>query len=353
MTHTAPGNEKEKSMRQSLRRPLMAGGILIVLLACGWIYLTGGRYIATDNAYIKAAKILVTPQVGGTITSVAVTDNQPVKKGDALFNIDPSSYEIAVAEAKADLANARSDIDQLKARYLQRKEDLARAQIDVDFTASEFDRRATLVKKGTVSQSEYNETRRTRDAAIKSLDAIQQDMKGILAALIDNPDIAPEEHPRYLKQMAVLNEAELNLERTAVIAPADGIIGVAPHSGDYARTGVPMLNLVGTDDIWIEANYKETELTDVRIGQPVTIEIDTYPGVEWHGHVESISPATGSEFSVLPAQNATGNWVKVVQRIAVRIAIDEGPADMPLRTGMSSHVVIDTGHYPHGINRKG
>jgi membrane fusion protein (multidrug efflux system) len=219
----------------------------------------------------------------------------------------------------------------------------------VDFTKGEYNRRVDLAKNGGVSQTEFNESKRKRDAAEKTIAVLTQEINGILIALENNPDIDPKEHPHYRKALAKLHDAELNLERTEVKAPADGIIGTAPHPGDYARAGVPSLNLVGSKDIWIEANYKETELTDVKPGQPVTIEVDTYPGRKWSGRVESISPATGSEFSVLPAQNATGNWVKVVQRIAVRIAVDEKSESFPLRVGMSAHVTIDIGHYPHGL----
>ncbi|MCE7886619.1 MAG: HlyD family secretion protein [Alphaproteobacteria bacterium PRO2] len=342
----------ENSKGNLMRRGLMLGGILIILTGCAWFYLSSGRYITTDNAYIKAAKILITPQVEGTITSVSITDNQNVQAGDVLFVIDPASYRIAADEARADVANSYTEIEQLKARYRQKEEDLAKAQVDVSFTEDEYSRRTELVKRGAVAQTEFNETKRQRDAAVKAVSSIQEEINGILAALTGNADIKPEDHPLYQKALAKLHEAELDLDRTTVKAPVDGMIGMAPRTGDYARAGVPLLNLVGSKDVWIEANYKETELTDVKIGQPVTIEVDTYPGHEWQGHVESISPATGSEFSVLPAQNATGNWVKVVQRIAVRIAVDPGPEDLPLRTGMSTHVSIDIGHYPHGLMQK-
>lgn len=340
-------NKKQKG--NLVRRVLMFGGVLVILVGCAWLYLTSGRYIATDNAYIKAAKILITPQVEGTITSVAVADNQNVQAGDVLFVIDPASYQIAVEEAKADVANAYTEIEQLKAQYRQKEENLGKAQIEVTFAEDEYNRRVELVKRGAVAQTEFNETKRQRDAAVKTDSAIQEEINGILAALTGNVDIKPEDHPLYQKALAKLHEAELDLERTTVKAPVDGMIGTPPRTGDYARAGVPLLNLVGSKEVWIEANYKETELTDVKIGQPVTIEVDTYPGHEWKGHVDSISPATGSEFSVLPAQNATGNWVKVVQRIAVRIAVDPGLEALPLRTGMSANVSIDIGHYPHGL----
>lgn len=342
-------NTRKNGKRNLMRRILMIAGIAVVAVICAWFYLTSGRYIATDNAYIKAAKILITPQVAGTITSVSIRDNQPVKEGELLLLIDPAPYKIALDEAEADLAVSRAQIAQLKAQYRQKQEDMKREQVEADFAVKEYERKNPLASKGAVSQSNLDEAARQRDAALKAVAVLQEEMNEILAALAGDPDIKTEDHPLYQKALAALHDAQLNLERTEVKAPASGIIGAAPHTGDYARAGVPLFNLVGTDNIWIEANYKETELTNVKPGQPVSIEIDTYPDHEWHGHVESISPATGSEFSILPAQNATGNWVKVVQRIAVRIAVDPGPDGLPLRTGMSTHVTIDTGHYPHAL----
>lgn len=342
--------ENEKFPKRKLsRRVLMLGGIGAVLIVSAFFYLTGGRYIGTDNAYVKSAKILVTPQVTGEILSVSVADNQLVKAGDTIFVIDPKDYQIAVDEAKADLEISYAEIEQLKAQYRQKQEDLARAQVDVDFAKDEYERRVDLAKSGGVSQTEFSEVKRKRDAAEKTAAVLTQEINGILVALENNPDIDPKDHPHYRRALSKLHDVELNLERTEVKAATDGIIGTAPRVGDYAKAGVPALNLVGSKNVWIEANYKETELTDVKPGQPVTIEVDTYPGREWSGRVESISPATGSEFSVLPAQNATGNWVKVVQRIAVRIAVDEKSEAFPLRVGMSAHVTIDIGHYPHGF----
>lgn len=344
-------NKTPKKKKIALtRKILMSAGILAVLIVCSCLYFSSGRYISTDNAYIKATKILITPQVSGTIESVSITDNQKVKAGDVLFTIDPSNYEIGLEEAKADVANARTKIEQLKAQFRQKREDIARAQVDVDFAKKEYERRVVLVKKGTIAQSEFDESKRQYDTDEKTVASLKEDMNGILAELDGNPDIKAEDHPLYQKALGGLHDAELNLKRTTVKAPIDGIIGTAPHKGDFARAGIPVLNLVGSKDLWIEANYKETDLTHVKKGQPVSISIDTYPGHQWKGQVESISPATGSEFSVLPAQNATGNWVKVVQRIAVRISVEQGEGDiLPLRSGMSTYVTIDIGHYPHAL----
>ena len=337
----------KKNKRAALRRVLMLGGVGVVLIGGLYAYLTDGRYISTDNAYIKADKILVTPQVSGTITSVSVTDNQRVKKGQEIFRIDLASYKIALAEAQASLANAVTQINQLKAQYTEQQDNLKKAEAELVYARQQYDRQKELVTRGATSKTSFEDSTRALAQAEQSADALQAQIQGTVAALNGNPDIAPQDHPLYKKDEALLEQAQLNLERTSVKATVDGIIGTAPRVGDYAQASLPVLNLIGTDKTWITANYKETELTNVKTGQPVTITVDTYPDHKWHGTVESISPATGSEFSILPAQNATGNWVKIVQRIGVRIAIDAGDEQLPLRTGMSTEVTIDTGRYPH------
>lgn len=332
---------------RGLRKILMGGGFLVVLIVCAVLYLVSGRYIGTDNAYIKSAKIMITPEVSGVIQSVTVTDNQIVKRGDTLFTIDPSSYEIALQRAEADLGVAKSHVEELKANYRQKQQDIERAQAIAAYNEKSYKRVASLIKTGAVSKESVDLTNSSNLAAQKDVSMLQEDLNAIVAELGGNPDIATEDHPSYKAALAALNTAKLNLDRTKMLAPVDGRVGAAPHAGDYARESLPAMNLVGTDDVWIEANYKETELTDVVPGQKVEIEVDTYPGHVWQGVVESISPATGSEFSVLPAQNATGNWVKIVQRIGVRIKIEPQQNAPDLRAGMSTHVKIDTGKYPH------
>jgi membrane fusion protein (multidrug efflux system) len=343
--------QQQKSVptrRRRIIRPVaMAIGILAVVVGGAWFYLTSGRYIGTDNAYIKAAKILITPEVTGTILTVHVGDNQPVKKGDVLFTIDPMNYQIALAKAEADLATAKSEVANLKAEYAQQVADMQKAQVLADYADKQYRRMIALKNSTAVSQSQIDQVASQRDAALKEIASYREQANQYAAQLDGNPNIAPDDQSGVRAAAAALMKAQLDIERTTVRAPADGIIGTAPHVGDYARASVPELNMVGDDSLWIEANYKETELTGVRPGQPVKIEVDTYPGHQWTGTVESISPATGSEFSVLPAQNSTGNWVKVVQRIAVRIEVDRKSEELPLRAGMSTNVTIDTGYYPH------
>ena len=339
--------EMPSPRRRVVRHALMALGVIVVLAGGAWLYFTSGRYMETDNAYIKAAKIMVTPEVTGTILTVNVHDNQPVEKGTVLFTIDPTPYDIAEKKAEADLATARSNVLELKAEYAQKMTDMQRAQVVADYADKQYKRMVSLRKSQTVAQATLDNVESQRDTALKDIASLREEANQYVAQLDGDPNIAPEEQSGYKAAAAALAQARLNLERTSVRAPADGVVGSAPHPGDYARTSVPQLNMVGTGHVWIEANFKETELTRVRPGQPVTITVDTYPDHKWQGEVESISPATGAEFSVLPAQNSTGNWVKVVQRIAVRIAVDRKDDEPPLRAGMSTKVEIDTGSYPH------
>lgn len=333
--------------KNALRKTLMIGGVAIVLIVSGVLYLMSGRYISTDNSYIKSAKIMITPEVSGVVKSVPISDNQLVKAGDVLFVIDLAPYEIALAKAEADLGVAKSHVEELKANYRQKQQDIEKAQVMADYNAKKYQRTARLIKTGAVSQESFDMTLSSDAAAQKDIAMASEDLQAIVAELGGDPEIKTEDNPSYKSALAAYNNAKLNLDRTTIRAAVDGRVGTAAREGDYARASVPMMSMVGSKDVWIEANYKETELTDVKPGQPVEIEVDTYPGHKWKGRVDSISPATGSEFSILPAQNATGNWVKVVQRIAVRVTIDHQANEPELRAGMSTNIVIDTGAYPH------
>lgn len=331
----------------SLRSVLMIVGIGIVVLASAWFYLTSGRYVSTEDAYIKAAKVLVTPQVSGEIIAVPITDNQMVTKGQMLFQIDPRPYEIAKSNAEAALKESFFQIQQLKAQYKQMIASLGKAKANYDYMNKEYERKLPLIKSRTISSADFDQAKQQRDIAFQEVELTKQQIKQLKDELAGDPDIEPEDHPTYKKVLATLNAAKLNLAYTTVQAAKTGFVGQAPHVGDYASAGLPVLNFIEKGKVWIDANYKETELTNVKVGQPASITVDTYPDHTWQGTVESISPATGSEFSILPAQNSTGNWVKVVQRIIVRIRIDKGPQDIILRTGMSTFVTIDVGFYPH------
>lgn len=348
---TSPARQ-HASRRLWWRRILMTLGVVGVSAALGWSYVTSGRFISTDNAYIKANKILLAPDVTGPVVAVNVVENQAVKKGDELFRIDPHPYQIQFEKAQADLAAAVISINKLKSLYRQRVAERDRAQVEADFAERELTRQANLIARGSASQSQRDDAALRLAKARQHVIMLEHEVAETLSALDNDPAIPVQRHPLYLAARAEQEKARISLTRTTILAPEDGFVGTPPAVGDYARASLPLLNFVSGGPVWIEANFKETELTAVRPGQPVTITVDTYPGQVWTGKVVSISPATGSEFSLLPAQNSTGNWVKVVQRIATRISVEAGPQDLPLRTGMSTEVEIDTGHYPHLPTRK-
>ncbi|MGE0746368.1 MAG: HlyD family secretion protein [Rhodospirillales bacterium] len=330
--------------RRRLRRALMLLGPLAVAAAGGYFYLTGGRYVGTDNAYVKVDTEMVSPQVSGPIAAVEVAANQRVDAGRVLFRIDDAPFRLALAQAEADLNAARTQIESLKASYRQKQASLALARTNEAYARQELDRQTQLLKSNVVARARYDEARHAYDAAHAQLAVVQQDIAQTLAELAGDAGIAVEAHPTWRAARAARDRAALDLAHTAVRAGIAGVAGRKPVPGQYVTAGEPVMSVVAVGDAWIEANFKETDLTHVRPGQKVTFDVDTYPGREWTGHVESISQATGAEFSVLPPQNATGNWVKVVQRIPVRIAVDAAPGDPPLRAGMSTDVEIDTGH---------
>jgi len=349
MSPQALGVEKtmtEKN-KKNLRRVLMWGGVLAVLLTAAVLYVFSGRYMTTDNAYVKAEKIMLSADVSGRVLPVRIGDNRFVKAGTLLFEIDPSAYDIAVQKAEAGLRAVRMDIEEVRATYHQKEEELKIAEAVADYANTEFERQRVLSAKEAVAKSRLDEATKDYNVARATVAQLRQEMAVELAKLEGDPDIAVENHPLYKAALATLETARLDLARTKIYAPADGYTGTMPRGGDYANAGVPMMSFVSDRALWIEANFKETELTRMQPGQKVRIAVDTYPGRIWQGTVESISPATGSEFSVLPAQNATGNWVKVVQRVAVRIVPEQAKEDPPLRTGMSAEVRVDTGSYPH------
>jgi membrane fusion protein, multidrug efflux system len=333
-----------RSLARRLRKPLLLLGPLVVLIGAGYVYVTGGRYVSTENAYIRAHKVAISAQISGPIAAVNVNENQPVKKGETLFTIDPEPFRVAVQSAEAQMAKSLNELLALKASYRQKQEQLHVAQANLVFARSEFDRQANLIKKKIISASKFDEAKRNYDVAERNFDALRFELTQILASLGGDPNLPRDRYPAYLTARAEWDKAALELRYTLVRAPFDGYASQVPQPGEYVRAGTPVMSVVNGSGMWIDANFRETDLTHVRPGQKVTISVDTYPGHNWTGHVASIARASVSEFSVLPAQNSSGNWVKVVQRIPVRIAIDHRAGDPPLRAGMSTSVEIDTQH---------
>ncbi|MCE9649674.1 MAG: HlyD family secretion protein [Parvibaculum sp.] len=328
--------------RALLRSFLMIGVPVIALVLIGYYYMVSGRYVSTDNAYVKADMVSVSPDVGGRIVRVFVKQNEQVKAGDPLFQIDPEPYQLALAEADAQLKAAASNVYSMKAKYNMTTAQLSLAQSNVEFYGRELKRQSELAKAKFASQSKLDTARHNFDTAVQLGGVLKQSIAQIAATLDNEPDAPVEEHSSYRQAKATRDNAALNLARATVRAPFNGVLGKQPQVGDNVAPGVPVVSIVSEDHVWVEANFKETDLANVHPGQTATIDIDTYPHHPWTGRVLSISQATGSEFSVLPAQNATGNWVKVVQRIPVRIAIERHQGDPEVRAGMSVEAEIDT-----------
>lgn len=335
------------------RRSLMLFGPLVVLVVGGYFYVTGGRYVSTDDAYIQSARVSVSADVAGRVVEVKVEDNQSVKKGDLLFRLDPQPFEIAVQEAEAKLSSARLQVEATKATYRQKQADLTSAQETLSYQQRETARQKKLAKEGISSQAQLDQANHAFNNAQQDLAARRQEAETVLANLGGNLEIAPEQHPAVQQAQAALDRAKLNLSYTSVTAPIDGTVTKVEslQVGDYVNAATPVFALVSNTDIWVEANYKETELTHMRPGQKASISVDAYPGRNFTGRVASTSPGTGSSFSLLPPENATGNWVKIVQRLPVRIALDKSEGNTPLHAGLSVTATVDTEHSRFGHGR--
>lgn len=327
------------------RRLLMLSMPLLLALAGGYVWLTGGRYLTTDNAYVHQPIVNVSPDVSGRIVKVEVSENQLVPTGTPIFQMDPEPFRIALDEANAALATARLSVGQLRAAYMTAQATLAAAEHIKDVHSREFDRQKSLTGRGIASPAALDEATTVVYTAENDVKMAREGVTSAVAALGGDPAIETDEFPTVRAALAQRAAAERNLSKVEVLAPVAGIVSQigSLNVGQYATPNTSVASIVETDKTWVDANYKETQLETLRIGQPVQVDIDAYPGAPLHGTVESIGPATGSQFSLLPAQNATGNWVKVVQRLSIRISVTPD-ADHPLRDGMSAHVSIDTGH---------
>ncbi|MBV9835134.1 MAG: HlyD family secretion protein [Alphaproteobacteria bacterium] len=340
----APAPVPRRRSRRSLARAVM-WLLPVVAVAIGlWVYLASGRYVGTDNAYVKGDRVLVAPEIAGVVIEVLVQENQPVTKGQLLFRLDDSPYKLALAKAEAELESAIAEIQGLRASWRQKREEVKLSGSQENFAQIEFDRQSDLAQRKIGLGKSMDEARRDIDVARQRTAMLKEELLRIEAALAGDPKIKAEDHPKVRQIKAMRDEAILNLKRTRIESPIAGIAARKPVVGAYASAGTAMMTVVSDTGLWIEANYKETDLARVRPGQRVSFQVDTYPDRTWHGVVTSISQATGAEFAVLPPQNASGNWVKVVQRIPVRIEVRTTDSDPPLRVGMSVSVDIDTGY---------
>jgi len=313
--------------------------------AGAYFYLNGGRYEETDNAYMQQAKVSVSADIAGRVTSVNVSENQSVKAGAVLFTLDPQSFQIALNQANAALGSARVNVEQLKVSYGTAQANLRAAQSTLELQQTTFDRQSSLAEQGVAAQSTLDQPKLALQQAQTAVVTAQQQVANAIAALGGSADIVTDQHPAVQAAQAQVEQAEHNLSKTTVVAPADGIIAQVSslNVGQYVGAGSAIASLVESQGTWIEANFKETQLTAIKVGMPAEIKADAFPGQPIEGHVVSIGAATGAEFALIPAQNATGNWVKVVQRIPVRIEFDGDAEGLLLRSGMSAVVSVDTG----------
>jgi membrane fusion protein, multidrug efflux system len=341
----APAPVVPKKKRRAGRFLLMFALPVALIAGGSYVWVTGGRYQETENANLQQAKVSIAADTAGHIVQVDIFDNQSVKQGDVLFAIDPEPYRIALAQADAAVAGARLNVEQLRAAYSQA---LAQEKSDasqVDYAQSQYDRAADLARKGINAKSSLDEARNDLDKAKQQLAVAEQGILSAKAGLGGNPDIETDKHPTVMAALAARDKAAYDLAQTTVRAPADGIVSQAASFkvGQYVGSGTPLFSLVETADTWVDANFKETQLTNMKPGQKAEIVVDSYPGKTFEATVKAIGAGTGAEFSLLPAQNATGNWVKVTQRIPVRLQLADADAKMALRTGMSATVTVDTG----------
>jgi membrane fusion protein (multidrug efflux system) len=319
----------------------------LALIVAGYLYVTGGRMMSTDDAYVQADKVGIATDVSGIVKEVAVTDNQRVEAGQVLYRLDPRQFQIAVDNAKANMAQTALSIEAMKQDYKRMLSDVAAEQAQVNLDQINYDRDVTLLRSGTIPQAIYDQAQSALATDKSKLESLRQQSQVQLARLGGDPEIAATEHPQYLQAKAQVEEAERQLDHTIVKAPFAGLVTNVPAiaPGKYLAASATAFYLVDVDHVWVDATPKETELTYVRPGQPATVTVDTYPDLQWHGSVESVSPAGAQEFSLLPAQNTSGNWVKVVQRMPMRVRIDTSDKSRPpLRAGMSVEVEVDTGH---------
>jgi membrane fusion protein (multidrug efflux system) len=321
----------------------MIGGPLIILAVVAWFLITGGRYQSTDDAYVQADRTPVSASVAGRVVEVDVKENQRVEAGQVLFKLDPQTFGTALEDAEAQLATARLQVAGFKAAYEQQLVTVKAAQENIAYTQREADRDRDLMNSGIISRQQYDTAQHAADDARAQFAVAQQQAAGALATLGGNAGLPVDAHPTVMQAKAMLDRAKLNLSYTTIVAAESGVVTHVDQMpvGTYVNAAQPVFWLVSGEP-WVDANFKEDQLARMRVGEAATIKVDAYPGVTFAAHVASFSPGTGSTFSALPAQNATGNWVKVVQRLPVRIRFDRPPPDMASHSGLSAKVRVDT-----------
>jgi len=338
---------KAPPQRRRWVRPALFLLLPLALIGGAYAYVTGGQVMSTDDAYVEADKVGVSTDVSGIVKQVAVTENQLVEAGQILYRLDDLQFRLALERAEAQVGMVRDKLDALKANYGDIETQIKQAQDDIAYYDREFHRQQYLSGQHVASEETFDASHRSQQNAQQKLASLTQQLAAVAANLGGDPNSPIEQHPEYRDAVAQRDEAARQLDHTVVKAPFAGIVTNVPAiaPGKYLQASMTAFYLVATSHVWVDSSPKETELTYVRPGQPATVTVDTYPNVQWRGTVESISPAAAQEFSLLPAQNSSGNWVKVVQRIPMRVRVDTSNGKLPpLRAGMSVEVNVDTGH---------
>lgn len=331
-------------VRRLLRPLLMIAGPAAIAIAGFYFYMASGRYVTTENAYVKADLTVIASEVSGLISDVTISDNERVAAGQVLFRLNPRRFEIVRARREAELGSARQRVEALKAKHRTKEAELTAAKRDAEYLRDELDRAEKLRLSGNISETRLMAARRLATQAENKIDVAREQIVEVLAEIGGDLSLPTDEHPDVMGALAELRQAELDLQATIIKAPRDAIAtNVKLQVGEYVGDGDAVLSLVSTNGFWVEANLKETDLTHLRVGQAAELWVDAYPEITWMAEVVSMAPATGAEYALLPPQNASGNWVKVVQRVPVRLQIESEQSKPPLRAGMSVKVSIDTG----------
>jgi membrane fusion protein (multidrug efflux system) len=332
--------------KRRVSRFVMLVVIPLAALALGFSWWLGsGRYVSTDNAYVGADKSLITPQVTGAIVAVHVVEGQKVKVGDPLFDIDPKPYEIALALAKGKLEAAKVEFANLRATYASNIDQIKMGEDAVRVRQADFDRKNDLAISRSGTAADRDTSMANLIQAKQILEFVKWQQGTVTVKLGGGPGTTIEQFPDYMQASAAVDDAERNLRNTKVLAPIDGVATQVPEIelGRVAAAGQPVFAVVANTGLWVDANPKESDLTYVHVGLPARVSVDTFPDREWKGTICSIAPGTGAQFAILPPQNASGNWVKVVQRVPLRFCFDPKEDTAGLRAGMSAYVTVDTG----------
>lgn len=343
-TERMPLSLPRKRPRRWIRRFVLLFVVPALLIAGGatWYALTG-RYVSTENAYVKAHVVAVSTDIDGRVSEVFVRNDQRVEEGDVLFRLDPDQHWLRLKLAEARMETVRYEIESMRAEYRQVEAEIDEAVASVHYQEREAARQRKLASRGVSTAAALDEAEFQLTAARQRVRALREKIRTVIAELGGDPSRSPELHPRYIAALSDRELAEVQLSYTEVRAPAGGIVTqLHLERGEWLEEGEPAFGIIEADEVWVVANLKETELTHIQEGQSVEVAVDAYPGVAWNARVTSIAPATGAEFAVLPPQNASGNWVKVVQRVPVRIDLERVEGHPRLRAGMTASITIDT-----------